>query len=59
MGRDLQKIYHFAEEKRQQHVFLHGNLLEPGSFDQLLLLKTKVADKIFAGQTSDTTPKIY
>ena len=52
------KICHFAGHKRQYSVFLQSNLLNPGPFDQLLLLKTRIANKIFAGQTSDTPQNI-
>ena len=39
--------------------FLQGNLLDPGPFDQLFLLKDqKVNIKIFAGQTPDAL-RIY
>ena len=36
-------------KKRQYNVFLQGNLLHPGLFDQQPLLTKKVTDKLFAG----------
>ena len=42
----------FCRVKRQYSVFSRGNLLHPGQFDQLLLLK-KGSQKIVAGQTSE------
>ena len=53
------KIYHFAGQKKQHNVCLHGHLQELGPFDQQLLVKAtkKVTYKVFAEKTSDTPPK--
>ena len=45
------KICDSAEQKQQYNVVLHGNLLDPEPFDQILLLKKrKKSQKIFAEQ---------
>ena len=35
------KVFRFNRHKRQCNIFLQGNLLDPGLFDQLLLLTDK------------------
>ena len=50
------KMCHFAGKKQQCNVFLQGNLLDPGLFDQLMLLE-KGCGEVSTGHTSDTSQK--
>ena len=43
-------IRHFAGQKRQYNIFLKCSLLEPGSLDQLLLLKKRQQTKCSLGK---------
>ena len=53
------KICYFAGQKRQFNVFLKGNLLDPGPFDQVLLLKKRSQRKYSQGKPLTLPPKVY
>ena len=62
MGEQLRlalAICNFAGQKRQYNAFLQGNLIDPGLFDQLMLLKFKKKVTIFSRGKLLTPPKKF